>query len=225
MSDWGYDLIFYCIMILVVIPVGLLASQFKHQPSEMRWLMFTLILSFMCDFLSDLSARFRILFVNLGGITYGIVAPLFFAFFFNHVIRWRKLKKIIFSVGCGLTSFAIYNAIFLQGKKPNSYSATLLSLFILALSIIYFYKLIKELPTSRIHDLPLFWVISSFFFTHAGKLVLNIVSHYMMTIMKDNLMVLWTVHNMLTMVGLVALTKGVWLHVRASNDNVISTGN
>ncbi len=186
--------------------------------------MFTLILSFTGDFLSELSHRLKILFVNFGSIFYGIVAPIFFTFFFIHVIRWKKLRSIIFAVGYALTFFAVYNSLFLQKRNINSYSATLLSLFILALSIVYFYKLLKELPAIRIQDLPLFWIISSFFFTHAGKLVFNIVSNYMTSVMGDNLMVLWTFHNILTMIGIIALTKGVWLQLHANNKTVVSTG-
>jgi hypothetical protein len=224
MPYWIYDLVFYCVWISILIPIILLAKQFNHQPSKMRWLMVTLILSFIGDLLAELSAQFKILFVNFGGNFYGIMAPIFFAFFFASCLGWEKTGKSIIYTGVVLMLFALYNCFFLQGKNINSYSATLLSLFILALSIVYFYKLLKELPASRIQDIPLFWIISAFFFTHAGKLVFNIVTSYMTTILKDNLLVLWTFHNILTMIGIVAVTKGVWLQVRASNNNVVSTG-
>lgn len=186
--------------------------------------MYTLILSFTGDLIAEVSHRGKVLFINFGGIFYGIVAPVFFAFFFARCLAWKKTGKSIIIGGFALMAFALYNCLFLQGKNINSYSATLLSLFILALSIMYFYKLLKELPASRLQDLPLFWIISSLFFTHAGKLVFNIVTNYMTTILEDNLMLLWTCHNILSMVGIIALTKGVWLQVRPVNRNVATTG-
>jgi hypothetical protein len=216
MAHWIYDLVFYCAFLCILIPVGLLVKQFKHQPPEMRWLMFTLILSFTGDLLAELSHRLKILFVNFGSMFYHIVAPTFFAFFFVNCLRWQQWKMPVISVGFLLSLFSLYNGLYIQKQALNSYSATLLSLFILTISIAYFYKLILELPTNRVQELPLFWIISSFFFTHAGKLVLEIVSYYMTTIMKDNLMVLWTLHNILTIFGLLALTWGVWLQVGRS---------
>ncbi len=214
-----FDFLFFSNLVAILISIIILFIQLKGQSREFVGLTFVLLLSFSCDVAAEIFFRLHIKTQNIGGTTYFILAPSLFGYFFYHCLNWRSAKIQIIALVALLTTFSAYNSAFLQKDGMNSYSAILLSLFILGCSIIYYYKLLKELPTDRVQDLPLFWIISAFFFAHAGKLVLESVSHYMTTVRNDNLIVLWIFHNSLNVLGNLIIGYGVWLQLRNRKKN------
>jgi hypothetical protein len=215
-----YDVTYYT-LVLVIIAIIMLAYRFSHQPPELKGLVYVLMFSLGCDLLTEFLYYVKN-FNNIGGTIYGTINPMLFSYFFYHCLRWPKWRRPLILVNLILLIFFVYNGLFLQKVAINSYSAILGHLLILFLSICYYYKLLKELPTSRIQDLPLFWIISAFFFTYSGKLVLMMVTNYMVTVLNDNLMVLWTLHNGLSALGLIILIRGAWLANSAQRTTAVA---
>ncbi|MBT1697281.1 hypothetical protein KK083_10365 [Fulvivirgaceae bacterium PWU4] len=114
--------------------------------------------------------------------------------------------------------FSLVNLLFLQKSSLHSYSQTLQSIIILFLCIIFYFKLLKELPTQQIQKLPLFWIVSGFFFSYAGKLVIYAITHYMIAI-GDDFILISIFHVSLTLIAYLIMAVGVWL-----NDKQTSPG-
>jgi hypothetical protein len=63
---------------------------------------------------------------------------------------------------------------------------------------VFFYKLLQELPTQQLQRMPLFWIVSGFFFSYSGKIVIFTATYYLLTVEKDNLILALAFHNFLS---------------------------
>jgi hypothetical protein len=53
--------------------------------------------------------------------------------------------------------------------------------------------------------------VSGIFFSYAGKLVIHAIDHYLIHVVADNLVVVWTIHNTLTIIGNIVVAFGTFL--------------
>lgn len=210
------EIIFFTSILSISIPLFLVLLKFKRQPNEFKWLAAFLSIYMLAEIVG------RILYMiginpNISGGIYWILSCSLISAFFYYSIEWKSLKFFLLIINVFYFLFSLSNFLFIQKLSHNSYSQTLESFIILTFSILFLYKLIKELPTQQISKLPLFWVISGFFFSYAGKLVIYGVSHYLIHTLEDNLIVIWAFHNFLTIVGNILITVGVLLQYRRLN--------
>jgi hypothetical protein len=195
------------------IALWLLYARFNRQPQAMRWLAYTLTFSFSCDMLSVIIRVFGGN-SNIGGTIYSTGFVFFFSVFFYQILRGRIVLYALCVINSCFLMFVVYNAIFIQKLTINSYSTTIGSIIILLLCVLFYFKLLRDLPAEQVYHLPLFWVVSAFFFTKSGKLVLYSVIQYLRHL-QDNLVALWMVHNSLTVIENLLLLYGVWLQYRS----------
>jgi hypothetical protein len=185
--------------------------NFNRQPSEIRWLTILLYLSFFCDAL----AIFLVL--NRGNPNHAsslfwISGLALLSGFFYHIIGWSRLKAGLIFINVAYFVFAVANFLVIQKSALNSYTVTIESIIVLTLSILYFYKLLRDLPTQQLQKLPLFWIVAGFFFTYAGKLVVYTVTDYLIRFQDNDLEVIWTFHNFLTVIANLLIGYGAWLN-------------
>jgi hypothetical protein len=198
---------------ILVVALWLLYARFNQQPQGYRWLAYTLSFSFSCDMLSVVIRIFGGN-SNIGGTLYSIGFVIFFSAFFYQILRGKILLGVLTIVNACFLVFVLYNATFVQKLTINSYSNIIGSGIILALCILYYFKLLRDLPAERVYNLPLFWVVSAFFFTKSGKFVLYLVIQYLRHL-EDNLVILWMIHNSLTIIENLLITYGAWLQYKS----------
>jgi hypothetical protein len=104
--------------------------------------------------------------------------------------------------------------------RPNYYTMTIDSLLILSFCILFYYKTLKESPSIQVQKDPLFLIVSGWFFTHAGQVVLTIVSAYMLSVLNDNMEVLWTMFLALNLLGNFIKAVGAYFQFK-----LMKTGN
>lgn len=208
-----FNLIFYYSMGAILIPIVLLLIRYKRLSIEYKWLAMLLLFSFLCDFLNEVQYNTIHLPVNYLGTIYYVFNPFLISIFFYYALGWRSARNIFLIGNAALFVFTTINFLLIQKETINTYSAILEKLQIMLLCILYFYKVIRERPTERIYQSGLFWVISSLFIINSAKLVLYTFAHYLV-IFKDNLMVLWSVHNILSIVLSLLIAAGVVVHYR-----------
>ena len=177
-----------------------------------KWLAIFLAFSLFSDIL------LRILYFlginpNLYGNVYQVLSMPLIAIFFYYAIQWPSLKKWLIVINILYFIFCVYNLFFLQKPETiNSYSQIFESIIILVLCILFFFKLLKELPARQIQMVPLFWIMSGFLFSYAGKLVIYAITHYAINILNDPLLIIYMFHNLLTLLGYVLITIGAWVY-------------
>jgi hypothetical protein len=214
------DFIFYTNILTLLLPILLLSVKGKHHSKEFFWLMLLYLTSFIADVTGELFYQFRWANTNLASTAYNIISPALFGCFFYYSLRWPSWK---WPITCAtVIIFSIVNGVYFQKETINSFSAALLALYILFFCIVYFYKLLRELPADRIQTLPLFWIVSALFFIQSGKLVLQSVVHYMTTIRNDDLIVLWSIYNGLAIINNFITAYGVWLYLRSRDTSPVA---
>jgi hypothetical protein len=204
---------FYTAWLTLLLPVYFIFRRFSQQANEYRWLGYALLFSFICDLIGELMFHFVKSYPNLGGNIYNLFSTIFISFFFYHAISMR-LKWLMVYINVALLLFSLTNFLFIQERNLSSYSATLQSLIIILFCLLFFYKLLTDLPTTSIHHLPLFWICSGWFISSCVKLIIYSVTQYLQTEIQDNLTTIWIVHNIFTFIANIFLGIGTWLHHR-----------
>lgn len=206
------DIILAVGLICISIPVGILWSNFNRQPVVWKWLAILLGFSLFIDCANLLVIFFELFHPNiLPGIYYSLGTILYGIFFYT-LVEWKTLKVPLILVNLVAAGFGLGNLFFIQRTSMNSYTYTVHAIVVLVLSVVYFFKLLKELPTQQLQRFPMFWIISGIFFSHAGKLAIYAVTHYLIHFLQDNLIIVWSFHNFLTIIGNVLIAYGVWLN-------------
>jgi hypothetical protein len=216
MELWVLDILFYTGVATVCIPLTLLIATFNRQPIEYRWLAAILALSFTCDTVAEILYRLGVL-VNYSSSVWSICNPVLFAWFFYFVIGWKKLKPVVIIVTTIYFVFSVLNLLFVQKFEINTYSNIVGKLITMSFSIVYYYKLLKEMPTEKIYRMGIFLIVSSYFFTSSANLVTYSFAEYLIKIHQDNLISLWSMHNAINIIGNLVIGWGVWIHIRQMN--------
>ncbi|HYF67878.1 MAG TPA: hypothetical protein VD884_07075 [Ohtaekwangia sp.] len=209
------DIILYIGMVILVVVIFLLGSVSRRQPLVFRWLIPTLVFSLSCDLISILI----ILDVfggdpNIGGNLYTLGDVLSYSPFFYFAIGWKPLQKYFIAINIGYLIFVICNFMWWQKNAINSYSDSLFVILIVFFCLTYYYKLLRELPTEDLFHMPLFWIISAMFVGLSGKLVLYSIIEYLMGHMGDNLLILFIIHNSITIIQNLMYLWGAWLQYK-----------
>jgi hypothetical protein len=96
---------------------------------------------------------------------YDLVAVVFFTLIYHKAFYKQVLKKITLILGGVSLVLIISNAIFIEGIRVYpSISNTVLSLFLIPLSLIYFYQLLTRQEFVHIEKQGLFWINSGVLF-------------------------------------------------------------
>ena len=226
MELWALDAIFYLCMVTVAVPMALLLLNWNRVSLQYRWLAAILLLSFGCDLAAEVLYRFKMQ-VNLSGTIWAIGDPILFCWFFYHLIKWKNLRPIFTIVSIGYFIFGVSNLVFIQKFDINTYSNILGKLIIMVFSIVYYYKLLKEMPSEKIYKDGLFLIVSAFFFAASAKLVIFSFVEHLITIYKDNLISLWGIHHSITLIGNLVISYAVTMmlvRMGRMNRNAMSGG-
>jgi hypothetical protein len=211
----------YTLTYSYALPVVIIFLERSRQPIVYKGLAACLLFSFLTEITAQTLHWFG-LNPNIAGNLYTLLSTIVITFFFYHAIQWESLKRPLILTNIIYLAFALLNLFFIQKSGPNSYAYTFQSIIIIVLSITFFFKLLKELPTFQVQKDPLFWIVSGFLFSYAGKLVIQSVTHYLIHIAKDNLEIVWTMHNFLAIIGCLIMAYGAYVKVRqVKNPTVI----
>jgi len=129
------------------------------------------------------------------------------------VLKKRASKLFVF-VAVAFVILALLNGFYLQKSTINSYTNVIQSLVIIIYAVIYFYRLMVELPTQHIHHLPMFWFNSAFLIFHAGAFFLFAFTSYLINVLKNDLLTYWSFHNILSIIEHLIVLAGLYYDLR-----------
>lgn len=105
-------------------------------------------------------------------------------------------KKVIRVIGILFTIFAAANMFFIQGVQGfNTNSFTISSIIFVIYSVIYFYRLIRELPEPYIERMHMFWVNTAVFIYFGINLFLFITVDRLIIKADNQFLLSWGLHN------------------------------
>jgi hypothetical protein len=135
-----------------------------------------------------------------------------------HILKKKAFKWFV-SVAIAFVILALLNGFYLQKAGINSYTNVIQSLVIIVYSVIYFYRLMVELPEQHIHHLPMFWFNSAFLIFHAGAFFLFAFTSYLTNVLKNDLLTYWSFHNILNIIEHLVVLVGLYYDLKSLKVN------
>jgi hypothetical protein len=184
--------------------------KFKSR-DEIVWL-FGLV--FLSSFLANMTAlafhKFGLgQFVNISYPAFSIVSFVLLSRVYYISLRTIHVRWFVVS-GVIVTAFALINLFFIQKLTLNSYTNIFYSFILIIYCLLYFYTLMRDLPSLYVHHLPMFWFNSALLIFHAGVFFLFAFTSYLVNVLKNDLLIYWSFHNILSIIEHFIIMVGVY---------------
>jgi hypothetical protein len=196
-------------MFSAILPLAFGLSRFHDNLILVKLLCLLTAVSLLAD-LSSFILINNGLSPNYAGSSYELVEFYLLASIYHQAFKQPNLLRILISTGVVYGFFSILNLAYIQRESINSYTIALKAIFFITLSVVYFYRLIRDMPTLQIHHLPMFWINAAVLFYFAGNFFLFILSDYLIKVMKNDLMVYWGFHNLVNITKNLLFAVGLW---------------
>lgn len=151
-------------------PVFAALYNYRHLDTVLKIMALFCLLSVIPDMISMVTAYLlRLRFNNLFLMhLYDAVAVIFFTIIYYKAFYTPVFKKITLILGVSALFTMLINSIFIEGISVYpSVSNTVLSLFLIILSLTYFYQLLTRQEFTYIEKQGLFWINSGVLFYYS----------------------------------------------------------
>jgi hypothetical protein len=118
------------------------------------------------------------------------------------------LLTVLFVVG------AVSNLIFIQKTNIASWNKFFISLIVMAYCIVYFYRLMVDLPAVHLQRLPMFWVNSAFLIYTAGTVFAFAFTTYVIDHFLNGYSYLWGVNLALFILQQLLIIVGIGYEIQ-----------
>jgi hypothetical protein len=125
-----------------------------------------------------------------------------------------RMVKILPAWGTALIAIYIYQFAASPGifDFPR-FSRMALSFSVIIFAIMYFYKLLRDLPAVHVYKVPMLWINIGLLIYFTGTLMLLIVKDYMIDMLSNDPTIYWGYHNFLAALSYMLYSIGL-LQVR-----------
>jgi hypothetical protein len=193
-----------------LIPILIYWRTRKYQEPQMMFLVVILGVSMIADIIGMTSTLWlKLPNLNRGATNlYSVVNIICMTQFYKAIFPWKYRNAFL---GLMILLLLIYLYFFLSSSNLGTHDRKIpesIAFTVVALS--YFYRLMKEMPSTHIQSLPMFWINAGFLIYYAATIVLFAVSDYLVEVLKDNLAVYWIFHNLLNILKYILLAIGLW---------------
>lgn len=147
--------------------------------------------------------------INLFGNSYRLLEFLFLLRIYFFAFGERYTRSFIV-VGIVYSAFFFVDLIFFQAGQLTSFSITLTAATFIVFSIFHFFKLMRDLPSTHIHQLPMFWIDTAVLVYFAGAFFIFLLRNYLIEVMNDDQIVYWSLHNILNIIKNILFAVGLW---------------
>ena len=140
---------------------------------------------------------------------------LIFTIYYRALYPSFSNKFLYWTLG-GFLGFAIFNALFLQSLfTANSNVTTLSSVILVVLSLLYFYKTLKDSKLIHLEKSIMFWVSTGVLIYFSSSLVLFTFGNLLVSESISDTMSIWVVHVCFNIFYYSLLSIALW--VRSAN--------
>lgn len=150
---------------------------------------------------------------NYSGSIYSFIAFNLITLIYYYALDRKHAYPMILAAGL-FSLFAIINLLFIQKADINSYTLIVESIFVLCYVLYYFYWLMRELPTTQLQRLPMFWINSAWLIYFAGNFFLYSFTSYLVNVLNNDLLLYWTIHNFLSAFVAIMMILALWIDLR-----------
>jgi hypothetical protein len=210
--------IFHVLLVSALI-IG--SIRFKKLSFDQRILVCLLVCTLVVEVVSVLLWRFK---MN-NNFLYHVYSV--FEIFFLGTLYARNLQGLLQPVYVNvcivfLGLFALVNTLFFQSLKEFNSNVTFVeSLLLIILSMLYFYKLLRDLEHRKLEREPMFWINMSVLTYFSGALLLFHVANELLPLPEDERAAIWGTHALFNIVHY--LLYGMALGVRPQKSQAPSS--
>jgi hypothetical protein len=189
--------------------------KFKRREKYIKLIGLSFLFGFLANILSLVISNFKSLngFINIPHVLYFVSNFAFLTLAYYYVFGKRGGKWLVAATSIFLP-FTLANILYFQKASINSYSNVLLSVIIIIYCIVYFYKLMIDMPSLYIHHLPMFWFNAAFLIFHSGTFFLFAFTAYLINVLKNDLIVYWSFHNIISIIEHLIVLVGLYYDLR-----------
>jgi hypothetical protein len=205
--------------------LGLLVYMLNPAAARREYLLLGLILllSLIADLCGFTGGVLMSINMNLAYSLNNIVTLPLLLLFYRSKIKSVQVGNSFVAIIVVYLLFSLVNLFFIQGPTGiNSYTSSFAAIIKLVLALVYFYALIRELPTESITKLPMFWINTAFLIFAAGTFFVNLSTDYLVNVVKDNYINAFMLHNLVGAVSWLLVAVGLWLNRSIVGDNPVS---
>jgi hypothetical protein len=173
------------------------------------------VISTVGNILQESAIRFlQGAYINQIGEAYQLLSVFVISLFFLKLNN-TKFTKILFCV-LNTTCFVIWilllvylnNHILFSVYSVISYTGLIL------FAILYFGYLLKYLPSDDLLIVPEFWIASAVLFNFSGYLIITLSYGYLVDVLKENMVLYWSLFNFFTIIFFSLISYSLVLHVK-----------
>lgn len=207
---------------LLIVLVGLLAFPKRELP--LKIIVFYGANSFFFQLVSTviIFTKSKGLNVNVNGNLYTLTEALILLGFFYSLFKSSAEKKIVVAMA---VAYVILYFIFMIDRWNELVSSirTMRDLVIIICGIMYFFYLMREMPTSDITKYPMFWIVAAMLSFFAGTFTLSLSLNYLVKVLHNDLALIWAMRNFYRVIFCFVVCYGLWLDRRQLKINLLLT--
>jgi hypothetical protein len=201
----------YVSMGSILVPIFFGLSQLRKLKGSLSILFFLLVASLVMDIIAFTLSRHSMNTYLLGNLFF-LFQFVMIAFIFSQELNHSKWMKYIIFV---ILIFFIYNLLVAQGLFVfNTHSNSVAGLTLVAISLYFFFDLLKNLPQDDIYRLPMFWIAFAVLFYYGGTLILFLTNNFLVDRFLDSHRLVWILHNFCNIVKNLLLAIALWHNYR-----------
>jgi hypothetical protein len=196
--------------------------RFRKRQKLIRLVGLLFLTGFLCNCLAYFFAAYQFKrLINIPGSVYEFALIIIISALFNQAVgsRYKTVFKVIAIV---YIAVALTNLLYIQKEAITSYNKMLSSAIIIGYAITYFYRLIIDLPSKNVYQLPMFWFSSAFLIYNAGTIFLFAFTSYLVHVLNNDMIAFMSFHNCLSIISQLIIIVGVTYDLRTMSNPVLS---
>lgn len=194
--------------LMALLPLSIAVINYRLLPRVLKWVAAFTFFSLFTEVTMSLLSKKGINNLFLIHI-YVVVEYIVFGYVYAYYLNSIKLRKPIYITIVLFTAFSIFNVICLNGLKEfNTYGLLVEGALFIILSLLFFYKLFKDLEVGNLFTLPMFWINCAIliYFT-ANFMLFGLVELFPKEVGSN----LWdNIHTTFTGVYSILMAIGLW---------------
>ena len=200
-------------VLLAIVAIGALI-RYRSRSLIVKLIGFVFLTGFLANMASWLmvGTALRIFVNSTYPISLIITVALYSRIYYD--LLHKKNRGWFVLIACVFAVFALVNILFIQKTAPNSYTYFFHSAIMITYCLLYFYVLMQDLPSLYVHQLPMFWFNSGLLVFHAGTFFLFSFHAYLVNVLKNNMLIYWSFHNMLSIIEHIIFLIGLYYDLR-----------
>jgi hypothetical protein len=158
---------------------------------------------------------------NVTGNMFTFIEVAFLLAIFVLAFNSKKTTRTLVVVTLLFWIFGVLNIFFLQPLSTiNSNTLAIGNALLIGTSIVYFFFLLRNLPTQSLTHYPMFWIATSILIYSSGSFVTYLVTEYLVTLMRHEFLYVWSFKNALRVLFFLLMGWGI-LKDQAGKTNLV----